>query len=132
MKPNEWKNFTIGLLDDLEKQLSFSTPKTTRLKLAELRESINKITTARKRKSWKRRMDRLYESSPSIKAASRRLIGLRMDAAIDGLEQSIEKMSKLAQVRGNKVGARKITKLLADFRKKRRKPIYKPISDAKK
>jgi hypothetical protein len=131
MKSSEWKNFTIGLLDDLEKQLSFSTPKATRLKLAELRESINKITTARKRKSWERRMDRLYESSPFIKAASRRLIGLRMDAALDGLEQSIEGMIKLAKVQGKKDGARKITDLLVDFRKKR-KPIYKPINAVKK
>jgi biotin synthase-related radical SAM superfamily protein len=132
MKPSEWKNFVIGLIDGLEQQLRSSAPKTARLKLAELRECINKAVTAKKRKSWERRLDRLTESSSFFKAAARRHVGARMDVALDARERSIEGMIKLAQVRGNKVGARKITKLLADFRKKRRKPIYKPISDAKK
>ena len=40
-------------------------------------------------------------------------------------------MIKLAKVQGKKDGARKITDLLVDFRKKR-KPIYKPINAVKK
>jgi hypothetical protein len=131
MKPSEWKNFVIGLIDGLERQLSSSAPKTAKLKLSELRECINKAATSKKRKSLERRLDRLTESSSFFKAAARRHIGARMDVAIDGLERSIEGMIKLAQVRGNKDGTRKITNLLVDFRKKR-KPIYKPINDAKK
>ncbi len=55
-----------------------------------------------------------------------------MYSALDGLEQSIEGLIKLAKVQGKKDGARKVSKLLEDFRKKRRKIIYKPINDAKK
>ena len=132
MKPSEWKNFAIGLIDGLERQLSSSAPKTARLRLAELRESINKAATAEKRKSWERRLDRLAESTPFFKGVARRYVGTRMDIAIDGIERSIEGMAKLARTRGNKKAEKGILKILVDFRKKRRKPVCKPINAVKK
>jgi hypothetical protein len=132
MKPSEWKNFAIGLIDGLERQLSSSAPKTAKLKLAELHECINKAVTAKKRKSWERRLDGLTESTPFFKGATRRYIGARMDIAIDGVERSIEGMGKLARARGDKKAEKGIAKILVDFRKKRRKPIYKPINAPKK
>jgi len=127
MTPREWKDFAIGLIDGLERQLSSSAPKTARLQLAELRECASKATTAKARKSCERRLDRLSESTPFFRGAARRHIGGQADLAIDGTERFIESMIKLAHVQGKKEAERGMRKILADFRKKRRKPIYKPI-----
>jgi hypothetical protein len=42
----------------------------------------------------------------------------------------METMIKLARAREKRKAERGIAKILADFRKKRRKPIYKPIRSA--
>jgi hypothetical protein len=127
MTPREWKNFAIDLIDGLERQLCSSAPKTARLQLAELRECASKATTVKARKSCEQRLDKLVESTPFFRAAARRHVGERADIAIDGIERSLERMINLARVRGDKRAERRIAKILADFRKNRRKPIYKPI-----
>jgi hypothetical protein len=127
MTPREWENFTIGLIDGLERQLCSSAPKTAKLHLAELRECASKATTANARKLCEQRLDRLSESTPFFRGAARRHVGEHADIAIDGIERSLEGMIKLARVRGDKKAERRITKILADFQEKRRKPIYKPI-----
>jgi hypothetical protein len=127
MTPREWKNFAIDLIDGLERQLCSSAPKTARLQLAELRECASKATTIKARKSCEQRLDKLIESTPFFRAAARRHVGERADITIDGIERSLEGMINLARVRGDKKAERRIAKILADFRKNRRKPIYKPI-----
>ena len=117
MTRREWKDFAIGLIDGLERQLSSSAPKAARLQLAEIRECASRATTAKARRLCERRLDRLGESTPFFRGAVRR----------DGYERLIESMAKLAQAHGKKEAERGIHKILADFRKKRRKPIYKPI-----
>jgi hypothetical protein len=126
MTPREWKDFAIGMIDDLERQLCLSAPKTARLQLAELRECASKAATAKERKSCERRLDRLTESAPFFRGAARRLVGKRADIAIDGAERLLEVMIKLARVRGNKKAERRITKTLVDFRKKRSNLIHRP------
>jgi hypothetical protein len=127
MTPREWKNFVISLIDGLERQLCSSAPKTAKFQLAELRECASKPTTVTARKLCERRLDRLSESTSFFRGAARRHVGEHADIAIDGIEWSLEGMTKLARVRGDKRAERRIAKILADFRKKRRKPIYKPI-----
>jgi hypothetical protein len=127
MTPREWKNFAIDLIDGLERQLCSSAPKTARLQLAELRECASKATTIKARKSCEQRLDKLIESTPFFRAAARRHVGERADITIDGIERSLEGMINLARVRGDKKAERRIAKILADFRKNRRKPIYKPV-----
>jgi hypothetical protein len=73
-------------------------------------------------------LDKLGESTPFFWAAVRRLIGEQAEIAIDG----IETMIKLARVRRNKKAEKGITKILADFRKTRRKPIYKPVNSMRR
>jgi hypothetical protein len=127
MTPREWKDFAIGLINGLERQLCPSAPKAAKLQLAELRERAIKATTAKVRKSCERRLDRISESTLFFRGAVRRHVGEQVDIAVDGIERIVEGMVKVARVRGNKKAERGITKILADFRKKRRKPIYKPI-----
>jgi hypothetical protein len=95
--------------------------------LAELRECASKATTVKARKSCEQRLDKLVERTPFFRAAAWRHVGERADIAIDGIERSVEGMINLARVRGDKKAERRIAKMLADFRKNRRKPIYKPI-----
>jgi hypothetical protein len=127
MTSREWKDFIIGLIDGVERQLSSSTPKAARSQLAELRECAKKAKTARARKLCERRVDRLGESTPFFRGAVRRHIGEAADIVVDETERAIEAMARLAHARGNKKAERGIHKILADFRKKRRKPIYKSI-----
>jgi hypothetical protein len=127
MTSREWRNFASELIDGLERQLCSSAPKRAKLQLAELRECASKATTAKARKAWERRCDRLGESTPFFRGAVRRHIGEQMDIAIDGMDGAIEAMAKLAKAQGNTKAERGIAKTLADFRKKRRKPVYKPI-----
>lgn len=117
----------IRVVDGLERQLSSSAPKTARLQLVELRECASKATTARARKSYEQRVDRLVKSTPFFRSAGRRYIGELSDIAIDETERTIESMAKLAKAQGNKKAEREIPKILANFQEKRRKPIYKPI-----
>jgi hypothetical protein len=124
----EWKDFIIALIDGLERQLCRSAPKAARLQLEKLRECASKASTAAARKSCERKLDRLTESTPFFRGAARRYVGERADIAIDGVERVLEGMIKLARVQGNKKAVRGIAKILADFRVKRRKPIYKPIN----
>jgi hypothetical protein len=77
-------------------------------------------------------VDRLGESTPFFRGAVRRHIGEAADIAIDGYEALMETFLKIARARGNKKAVRGITKILADFRKKRRKPIYKSILSAQR
>ena len=130
MTPSEWKYFAIGIVDGLERHLCPSAPKMARLQLAQLREYVSKARTAKTRKLWERRCDRLAESTPFFRGATRRHIGAQADIAIDGLEALMGTMIKLARVRGKRKAERGIAKILADFRKKRRKPIYRPIQSA--
>lgn len=132
MTPREWKDFIIGTIDGVERQLRSSTPKSARLQLAELRECARKATTAKARKSCERRLDRLGESTPFFRGAVRRHIGEAADIVVDETERAIEAMAKLAHARGNKKAERGIHKVLADFRKKRSKPIYKSIHSARR
>ena len=122
----------VGLIDDLERQLRSSAPKTARLQLGELRECASKAATAKARKSCERRLDSLAESSPYFRGAARRHVGERADIAIDGIERILDGMIKLARARDNRKGERGITKILVDFQKKRRKPIYRPINSVRR
>jgi hypothetical protein len=127
MTPRQWIDFTIGLIDRLERQLSPSAPKTARVQLAAVRVQASRSNTARARKSCEQRLDKLTESTPHFRGAARRVVGELADIAIDEAERYMESMSGLARVKGKKSAARVIEESLADFRKKRRKPIYKPI-----
>jgi hypothetical protein len=78
-------------------------------------------------KSYEQRVDRLVKSTPFFRGAGRRCIGELSDITIDKIERTIESMAKFAKAQGKKKAEREIHKILANFRKKRRKPIYKPI-----
>ena len=132
MNAHEWKSFAVGMVDRLSRQLPSSAPKKAQLQLAELRERACKPTTARMRKSWERSCDRLTESAPYFRGAARRVIGDLADIAIDGAEHCLSSMAGLARARGNKEAEKGIKKTLRDFRKKRRKPIYKPIKSVQR
>jgi hypothetical protein len=123
----DWKGIMVGSIDGLERQLPSSAPKAARLHLGELRESASKASSAQARKSCERRLDSLLESLPCFRGAFRRYVGERVDSAIDVMESVMETMSRVARLQGKRKAERGITKLLVDFRKKRRKPIYKPI-----
>ena len=124
----EWKNFAIGLIDGLERQLRSSAPKTARLQLAELRGCAIKASNAKARNSLKRKIDKLVESTPYFRGASRRVIGEYADLSMDATERCFEGLIRFARVRGDKKAERKLTKSLSNLRKKRRKPFYKPVA----
>ena len=130
MNRKEWKTFMMCCIDDVERNLAASAPKTAKVQLGELRKRVSDAVSPQARKSCERRLDRLSESTPCFRAAGRRLIGERADIAVDAMEQCVESMARLAQARGNKQAERGIRRLLGDFKKKRRKPIYKPIHAA--
>jgi hypothetical protein len=77
-------------------------------------------------------LDTLAESSPYFKGAVRRHVGEQVAIILDGTERAMEGMVKLARAQGNRKGERGITKLLMDFRKKRRKPLYKPVKSVQR
>jgi hypothetical protein len=130
MNRKEWTTFMMGFIDGVKWNLAASAPKMAGLQLEELRKRVCGAATAQARKSCERRMDRLGESTSFSRAACRRLIGERADIAVDGMEQCVESMIRLAQARGDKRAERGIRKILGDFQKKWRKPIYKPIHGA--
>ena len=116
------------LIAGVERNLSASSPKTARAQLEALRKRVSNAISAQERKSCERRMDRLSESTAFFRAACRRYIGEQADIAVDGIERCIDSMRRLARARGNKKAERGRKRVLGDFRKKRRKPIYKPIN----
>jgi len=127
MNLKEWKLFMMGHIDGVERNLSTSAPRAARAQLEELRSRVNRAVSARSRKACERRADRLTESTPYFRAACRRHIGQEADICIDGIERCIESMAGLARAQGRRRVERKIEKILRDFRKRRRKPIYRPI-----
>ena len=63
MKAKEWKVFTIGLIDGLERSLRGSTRKMARVQLAVVREHASKAVTSQARKLCDRRLDKLVEQA---------------------------------------------------------------------
>ena len=105
MNRKDWKTFMMGCVDDLEKNLAVSIPKTARVQLEELRKRMSDAVSPQARKSCERRLDRLSESASYFRAAGRRLVGERADIIIDGMERCVEGMGRLAQARGHKQAA---------------------------
>ena len=120
----------VGLIEGLERQLSSSAPKTARMQLGEVRECIGRAASAKARKSCERMLDTLAESSPYFKGAARRHVGEQVDIILDGTERVLGGMARIARARGNRKGERGITKILVDFCRKRRKPLYGSVSQS--
>jgi hypothetical protein len=95
MTNREWKNFTNGLLDSIERELHPDAPTEDREALRALRSSLERKRVTEARKPYERKIDRLVDSRPYLFAAAHRHIGKILPQTVERAASTLKKARDL-------------------------------------
>ena len=95
MTNREWKDFTSGLFDALERELHPDAPAADREALQALRSSVDRKRVTEARKPYERKIDRLVNSRPYLFAAAHRHIGKILPQAVEQAASTMKRARDL-------------------------------------
>ena len=102
MTNREWKHFTNGLLDGLERELHPDAPTEDREALRALRSSLERKRVTEARKPYERKIDRLVGSRPYVFAAAHRHIGKVLPPVVEQAASTMKRARGLLDRAPNK------------------------------
>jgi hypothetical protein len=102
MTNREWKDFTSGLIDALERELHPDAPAKDREALQALRSSLARKRVTEARKPYERKIDRVVKSRPYLFAAMHRHIGKILPQAVEQAASAMKRARDLLDRAPNK------------------------------